>query len=97
MQASITGCEKATVEKASFVNVELMEVDSNLSVPSPESLFDLFDGGAVRTASLLSRQPTTKRDAIRDDLAVRTKIEGTKGKQGYLVPAPSVVITAVLA
>ena len=83
------------VEDAGFTDTKLIEVASELSLQDPESLFDLFDGGAVRTASLLSRQPASKRDAIRSDLAMRTRSEGTKQEQGYFVPAPSVVISAV--
>ncbi|MDR6263511.1 methyltransferase domain-containing protein [Roseobacter sp. N2S] len=86
---------KAMVEGAGFTDVKLIEIASELRLQSPEALFDLFDGGAVRTASLLSRQPTSKRDAIRSDLALRTRTEGTKQEQGYFVPAPSVVISAV--
>lgn len=88
---------KSTVETAGFVEVRLVEVQSKLSIASPEALFDLFDGGAVRTASLLSRQPASRRDAIRKDLAMRTRVENAKVKEGYLVPAPSVVISAVRA
>ena len=87
----------STVESAGFVDVELAEVESKLCVSSPEALFDLFDGGAVRTASLLSRQPAWRRDAIRSDLAMRTKSEGIVVEQGYLVPAPSAIISAVRA
>lgn len=86
---------KSMVEDAGFTDVKLTEVASELSLKKPESLFDLFDGSAVRTASLLSRQPTSKRDAIRNDLALRTRREGTKQELGYFVPAPSVVISAV--
>lgn len=86
---------KQMVEVAGFTDVKLIEVASELSLQNPEALFDLFDQGAVRTASLLSRQPTSRRDAIRSDLAMRARNEGTKHKQGYFVPAPSVVISAV--
>ncbi|MFL4468355.1 methyltransferase domain-containing protein [Tateyamaria armeniaca] len=86
---------RPTVEAAGFDDVTLIEVASQLCVPNPETLFDVFDGGAVRAASLLSRQPAARRDAIRDDLAARTRAEGVKGAQGYIVPAPSVVISAV--
>ncbi|MEP0943590.1 MAG: methyltransferase domain-containing protein [Rhizobiaceae bacterium] len=91
------GVARPIVESAGFVDVELIEVNSELTVSSPEALFDLFDSGAVRTASLLSRQPDQRRDAIRDDLAKRTQSEGTEGELGYLVPAPSVIISAVRA
>lgn len=83
------------VENAGFVDVKLVEVASELCVPSPDALFDVFDAGAVRAASLLSRQPAARRSAIRDDLAKRTQAEGTKGALGFLVPAPSVVVSAV--
>lgn len=83
------------VENAGFEQVRLSEVASRLSVPNPDALFDLFDGGAVRTASLLSRQPDAWRTAIRDDLARRTRTEGQRTQHGYLVPAPSVIVMAV--
>ncbi|MEO9819236.1 MAG: methyltransferase domain-containing protein [Paracoccaceae bacterium] len=86
---------KEMVENAGFTDVKLIEVSSEVSLPSSDALFDLFDRGAVRTASLLSRQPISNRDAIRSDLAMRTRSEGTKQEQGYLVPAPSVVVSAV--
>lgn len=85
------------VENAGFVDVQLVDVATELRVQTPEALFDLFDGGAVRTASLLGRQPATRRDAIRVDLAKRTLAEGSKHEQGFLVPAPSVVVSAVRA
>ena len=86
---------KPMVESAGFGDVQLLEVASEVTVPRPEALFELFDGGAVRAASLLNRQPKERRDAIQKDLAMRTRSEATKGRQGYLVPAPSVVISAV--
>ena len=83
------------VEDAGFADVKLVDIASELSLQNPEALFDLFDGGAVRTASLLSRQSAPIRDAIRSDLAKRVRTEGTKQEQAYFVPAPSVVISAV--
>ena len=83
------------VENACFVDVHLANVATELRVRTPEALFDLFDGGAVRTASLLGRQPTARRDAIRADLAARTQADAIKHNGEYLVPAPSVVISAV--
>lgn len=88
---------KSTVKSAGFVDVERIDVRSQLYVPSPEALFDLFDTSAVRTASLLTRQPTPRRNAIRNDLAKRTEAEGIKVDDGYMVPAPSVIISAVRA
>ncbi len=88
---------KPMVENAGFADVKLIDVASKLSVQNPEALFDLFDEGAVRTASLLSRQPTLRRDSIRSDLALRVRTEGTKHEQAYFVPAPSVVISAIRA
>jgi len=88
---------KPMVENTGFESMKLVQVNSKLRVPRPEALFDLFDGGADRTASLLSRQSPARRDAIREDLAERTRTEGTKSASGYFVPAPSVVISAVRA
>ena len=42
------------VESAGFAEVELIEVASEVRVADAEALFDLFDRGAVRAASLLS-------------------------------------------
>ena len=86
---------KPMVENAGFADVQLVEIASELTVPIPEALFQVFDGGAVRAASLLNRQPKERRDAIQKDMAMRTRSEGTKEAQGYRVPAPSVVISAV--
>lgn len=80
---------------AGFSDVRMVEVESQLKIQSPEHLFDVFDQGAVRAASLLRRQPATQRDVIRDDLAERVKTNGIKDEGGYLVPAPSVILTAV--
>lgn len=85
------------LESTGFCDVGIIEVPSELHVPSPEALFTTFDGGAVRAASLLSQQSAATRAAIQDDLAMRTQAEGTRGPSGYIVPAPSVVITAVRA
>ena len=85
---------KPMVEDAGFHNVRLIDVASELCVSDPKMLFDVFDGGAVRAASLLKRQPKERRDAIRADLAKRVQAEGNKQTRGYIVAAPSVVITA---
>ncbi|MEP5621164.1 MAG: ubiquinone biosynthesis methyltransferase UbiE, partial [Hyphomicrobiales bacterium] len=86
---------KPMVTKAGFGDFRIKSVASTLAVTNPESLFDAFDSGAVRAASLLKRQPKAKRDAIRQYLADRVRSEGLKHERGYLVPAPSVVISAV--
>lgn len=80
---------------AGFADVQFSDVATQLLVAEPEALFDVFDQGAVRAASLLSAQPATLRDAIRADLAARTKAEGTPCAHGYLVPTPCIVISAV--
>lgn len=82
------------LESAGFTDIDLTEVPSALLAPTPEALFDIFCEGAVRAASLLTRQPPARLDAIRRDLAARTRVDGTKVDQGYIVPAPSVVIRA---
>jgi len=85
---------RPVVEAAGFVDMNSHDVASELSLSRPTALFDLFDAAAVRAASLLSRQKETRRNAIRDDLARRVTADGTRTPQGYLVPAPSVVIVA---
>ena len=85
------------LERAGFTDVKLVDVPSEVSLPNPTALFDLFDGGAVRAASLLSQQPLSRRQAIKEDLAMRVRLEGTKQEQAYIVPAPSVVVSAVRA
>ncbi len=83
------------VTKAGFAEVELLDVPSELHVQQPDDLFDAFDQGAVRAASLLSSQPVKKRDLIRSDLAERTRSQGIICNGGFLVPAPSVIVSAV--
>ncbi len=82
------------VANAGFVDVQLTNVATELGVQIPESLFDAFDRGTVRAASLLGGQPNAQRQAIRADLAARTRSDGIKLEDGYLVPAPSVIISA---
>jgi SAM-dependent methyltransferase len=85
--------EPMTAE-AGLTDVQMTVVPTELRVHAPEALFDVFHGGAVRAASLLRRQPRKHRDAIRQDLAARVRTDGTKQQNGYLVPAPSVIISA---
>ncbi|MEM1045491.1 MAG: methyltransferase domain-containing protein [Pseudomonadota bacterium] len=86
---------KPMVREAGFVDVQSVEMATELSIATPEALFDAFDRGAVRAASLLGGQPAAQRDAIRADLAARTRSDGIKREDGYLVPAPSVLVSAV--
>lgn len=83
------------VADAGFVDVKLTDVATELGVHAPEALFDAFDRGAVRAASLLGGQSAAQRDAIRADLAARVRSDGREHEEGYLVPAPSVVVSAV--
>lgn len=80
---------------AGFVDVEITEIATELVVQTPEALFDVFDQGAVRAASLLGSQPVAQRDVIRADLAARTASEGIACAEGYRVPAPCVIVSAV--
>ncbi|MGB7240495.1 MAG: methyltransferase domain-containing protein [Sulfitobacter sp.] len=82
------------VHNAGFADMQISEVASELWLRAPEDLFDTFDQGAVRAASLLSGQSAARRDAIRADLAAKVRAKGTAHNGGYLVPAPSVVISA---
>lgn len=83
------------VKRVGFAEFGVIEVPSELHVQQPEHLFDAFDQGAVRAASLLGGQPAKIRDLIRSDLAARTRLHGVVHDRGFLVPAPSVIISAV--
>lgn len=82
------------VRQAGFRNIRLKDVASTFWVANPEDLFDAFDKGAVRAAVVLGSQSSDPRAAIRADLAKRVIEHGTKDRGGYLVAAPSVVISA---
>lgn len=82
------------VTDAGFTDFDLSHVASDLGIAHPDALFDAFDRGAVRAAALLSGQQQDRRDAIRADLAARVRADGRGHGQGYLVPAPSVVVCA---
>lgn len=89
------GDAEPMMRKAGFVDIELTDLATQLSVPTPEALFDAFDQGAVRAASLLGQQSQARRNAIRLDLADRVLSEGKKYEAGYLVPTPCVIVSAV--
>ena len=84
----------SVMTSAGFGQIEISQVSSELWIAKPEDLYDTFNGGAVRAASLLGGQPRTAAAAIRADLANRVRQEGTETDDGYLVPAPSVVVSA---
>jgi SAM-dependent methyltransferase len=86
---------RSMLAEANFVDVRTSEISSQLLVPVPEALFDTFDRGAVRAASLLGHQTQERRNAIRTALADRVRSEGVKVDRGFLVPAPSVIHSAI--
>lgn len=86
---------EAMMQEAGFVDTEVTDLDTQLLVPEPEALFDAFDRGAVRAASLLGQQSGARREAIRQDLAARVRSEGIRTDAGYLVPTPSVIVSGV--
>lgn len=86
---------EAMVCKAGFTDIELVDVPTQLKVSEPEALFDAFDQGAVRAASLLQRQTEAQRDVIRQYLAENVRSKGVEHETGYLVPTPSVIVSAV--
>lgn len=79
-----------------FEDVSVTEVDSELELETPEALFDAFDRGAVRAASLLGGQSEEIRQAIRADLAAHVRSEGHQVNGLFRVRAPSTIVTAVL-
>ena len=78
--------------EAGFDAVDMTDLDSKITVSEADHLFDVFDAGAVRAASLLSRQPQDRRDAVRADLAKRVVSQGVKVADGYQVATPSVMV-----
>lgn len=85
----------AMMARSGFVNVQLTSLKTELGIRAPEALFDAFERGTVRAAALLDGQSNACRDAIRADLAAKTRSGGKKHAEGHLVPAPSVIISAI--
>ncbi len=79
---------------AGFHNVTLENVRSQIWLPTADGLFDVFDQGAVRAASLLQGQPADCRAAIRDALTQRVQREAVPSDGGFLIPTPSVILSA---
>lgn len=80
---------------AGFEAVKVTDIPSELVVAAPEDLFDVFYRGAVRAAERFSGQTQAVRDAVRAELAARTRAEGRALEVGWAVPAPSVVVSAI--
>ncbi len=85
----------AMLKDAGFDDITLRDVDSAIFVREPEDLFTAFYHGAVRAAERFSGQTQAVRDAVQADMADRARAEGAQVEGGWLVPAPSVVISAV--
>lgn len=83
--------------QAGFENMQMQDVPSQLWVAEPEDLFEAFYEGAVRAAERFSNQTQEVRDAVKGDLAERVRREGQQTETGWLVPQPSVVISATRA
>ncbi|NNL17370.1 MAG: ubiquinone biosynthesis methyltransferase UbiE, partial [Boseongicola sp.] len=91
------GIANDMMNRAGFREVEITDVQSKFWVSKPEDLFDVFDQGAVRAAALLRGQSNAVRDEIRADLAHRVVTDGVANEGGYVVLAPSVVISGTKA
>lgn len=83
------------VGAAGFGEVQVRDVKSELVVARPEDLFDTFYKGAVRAAERFAGQTQAVRDAVTAELADRTRTHGRKMDSGWVVPAPSVIVSAV--
>lgn len=83
------------VGEAGFDSIAVMDVTSELVVATPEDLFDVFYKGAVRAAERFAGQTEAVRDAVRQELAARTRSDGREVEAGWVVPAPSVIVSAV--
>lgn len=79
---------------AGFTEITLIDVPSEGRLDAPETLFDAFDKGSVRAASLLGGQPSENRAAIRADLADLTRQKGENHGDHWRVPMPSVIVAA---
>ncbi len=82
------------MESAGFTNISLEDVDSCLTVEEPEDLYRAFAYGAVRAASVLSGQTEAVRKAIEARLADTVRAKCDLDGAGYVVPVPSVVVSA---
>lgn len=82
------------VRNAGFDDIVMRDLPSELRVTEPENLFDTFYRGAVRAAEVFSGQTNEVRAAVRADLAERTRREGREEDGGWVVPAPSVLVSA---
>lgn len=82
------------LDTAGFQDVTSHDVATEIWIQTPEQLFDVFDRGAVRAASLLKQQSTARRAAIRADLAARVRSEGRAEDGGYVVQTPCVIVSA---
>ncbi len=78
---------------AGFSDFTVQDVSSEIWVAEPKHLFDAFYKGAVRAAERFSGQTEAVREAVRAELAERTRQECRRNAEGWLVPAPSVVVT----
>lgn len=88
-------CAEDIVGSAGFGSVAVRDVPSEIRIAEPEDLFDAFYRGAVRAAERFTHQTQAMRDNVRRALADRTRQEGRQTDMGWLVPAPSVIVTAV--
>lgn len=79
---------------AGFEDIAVRDVPSEIWVKEPEHLFDAFLKGAVRAAERFAGQTAAVREAVRADLAERTRSNGREGDDGWYVPATSVVVSA---
>ncbi len=93
-QLTDRGLAEATLSEAGFDDIAVRDIPSEIWVAEPEHLFDAFYKGAVRAAERFSGQTDAVRDAVKADLATRTRQEGREGDDGWYVPATSVVVSA---
>lgn len=87
---------RPVLEGLGFTDVALSIAKSYLVVDAPEHLFDAFDQGAVRAAALLSGQDEKRRVTIRALMAERVREHAIKADNGWYVPVPAVIVSAIL-
>lgn len=85
-----------TLEALGFTAVSMNIARAYLNVDQPEDLFDAYDQGAVRAATLLSGQTEKARANIREMMAKRVRVHAIKTDDAWHVPVPVVVVSAIL-
>jgi hypothetical protein len=78
---------------AGFSNIDVTTVDCIWDLSAPEDLFEIYAKGTVRTANLLSMQPSQNLASIRSALATTVREQFARGDR-WRVPVPAALVRA---